>query len=147
LDPIVSIHDYSTGIGYHINQNLGNCTRRGLGYSEFGFDFGADRNFTAQSIAQGLGISVKIKSPSSFLSLDSNYTFMGDRFENEVPVDLFISNVTEEFGNGQKFSSLHEYTFRMVFNFYLKIFFSKFIFEFIAIYCRKCKTKRHSYKI
>lgn len=115
LDPIVSIHDYSTGIGYHINQNLGNCTRRGLGYGEFGFDFGADRNFTAQSISQGLGISVKIKSPSSFLSLDSNFTFMGERFENEVPVDLFISSVTEEFGNGQKFSSLHEYTFRMPF--------------------------------
>ena len=114
LDPIVSIHDYSTGIGYHINQNYGNCTRRGLGYSEFGFDFGADRNYTTESISQGLGISVKLKSPSSFLSLDSNYTFTGERFENELPIDRFISNVTENFGNGQSFTSIHEYTFRMV---------------------------------
>lgn len=114
LDPLTIINDYSTGIGYHINRNYGNCSRRGLGFGSFGYDFESDKNFTEQSISQGLGVSVKLKSPSSFLSLDGNYTFMGERFESEIPVDLFIANHTEELGGSGIFSSLFEYTFRMV---------------------------------
>ena len=39
---------------------------------------------------------------------------MGERFENEVPIDLFIANRTDYGINNQQYNSFYEYTFRMV---------------------------------
>jgi hypothetical protein len=111
LDPLTIINDYTVGVAYYINRNLGNCTVKGLGFGSFGNDF--DQNYTEQSINEGFGLSVKLKTPSSFLLLDSDYIFMGERFESQVPVDLFISNRTEKV-DLISYSSLYEYTFRMV---------------------------------
>ena len=111
LDPLRIINDYNSGVSYYINELLGNCSYRPIGTGSFGND--NDQNYTDQNANQGFGFSVRLKSPSSFLFLDSDYVFMGERFENEMPVDVFITNRTDKIGDSL-FSTIDEVSFRTV---------------------------------
>ena len=87
-DPIVFIADYSIGVQYGINKVLGNCSIRGIRSD----DFGEDSEFTQSFNESGLGLAIRMKSPQSFLSLDSDYVHTAKRKMNGIRSDIYISN-------------------------------------------------------
>lgn len=80
--------DFSIGVQYALNQVIGNCSIRGVRGSDFGEDF----DFTNTYNQSGLGFAIRLKSPESFLDLDSDYIYTGRRFVNGIYSDKYISN-------------------------------------------------------
>ena len=101
-DPITYISDYTLGIQYGINQIIGNCSIRGL----LSDDFGEDSQFTATYNQSGLGFAIRIRSPDSFLDLDSIYIHTGKRTFNGIKSDVYISNRSDF-----KLNTFYEYAF------------------------------------
>ena len=110
MDPITIIHDYNLGISIGINHILRNCSLKPLENNTFD----SDANFTEVLLNQGLGFAVKIKSPESFLHLDSDYFYTGMGQAHSIYTDVFISNRTDKFGKDFTYSSIHEYQFLAV---------------------------------
>jgi hypothetical protein len=90
------------GVQYGINQIIGNCSIRGIQSD----DFGEDSQFTATYNQSGLGFAIRIRSPESFLDLDSVYIHTGKRTVNGIKSDVYISNRSDF-----KINTFYEYTF------------------------------------
>ena len=105
LDPLLFISDYTIGVQYAINKNLGNCSVRGIRNNDFGEDF----EFETESANTGLGVIMQLKSPENFLNLDMNYVYAGTRQVNGILADKFVAR-RETLGFGQIF----DYAFSVV---------------------------------
>jgi hypothetical protein len=89
LDPLLFISDYSIGVQYALNKNLGNCSIRGIQNSN---DFGEDFEFEKDLMASGLGFAIQLKNPESFLQLDADYIYTGKRQVNGISADKYIAS-------------------------------------------------------
>ncbi len=107
-DLLLSIHDFNIGVSFTINRNLGNCTCSPL--STFTFD--EDKNYTNSMSANGAFI-IRLKSPESFLLLDSEYIYAASRKINSMPSNVFISK-RNTLKNNQSTSMLAEFAFSSV---------------------------------
>ena len=105
LDPLLFISDYTIGVQYAINKNLGNCSVRGIRDNDFGEDF----EFENEAANSGLGAVMQLKSPENFLNLDINYVYAGTRQVNGILADKFIAK-RETLGVEQVF----DYAFSVV---------------------------------
>lgn len=92
-DPLRSIHDFNIGVSFTINQARGNCSITPLTL----FSLGNDINFT-ENIFNTMNNSyvVRMKSPSSFLLLDSDYVLTAHgRMINNLPSNVYVSKRNE----------------------------------------------------
>jgi hypothetical protein len=108
LDQLLFIHDYNIAISFAINKNLGNCS-----FSPILFDaLDSDRNYTENLFNSTGSYVIRLKSAKSFLLLDSDYIYTGERKINNIPSDVFISkrNLTDQE------TILVEYAFSSVIN-------------------------------
>lgn len=87
-DPLINIHDYNIGVSFTINKNLGNCSITSIPV----LSFDLDQNFTNSNVNLDGSYVIRLKSPESFLLLDSEYVHTGQRKVNNVPSDIFISD-------------------------------------------------------
>lgn len=87
-DPLINIHDYNIGVSFTINKNLGNCSITSIPV----LSFDLDRNFTSSNLNLDGSYVIRLKSPASFLLLDSDYIYTGERKVNNVPSEIFISD-------------------------------------------------------
>jgi hypothetical protein len=106
LDPLLSIHDFNIGVSFTINRNLGNCTVSPL----TAFTFDEDKNYT-NSVSSNGAFIVRLKSPESFLLLDSEYVYMANRKINGIPSDVYIS---KRMSSKRNQSTLAEFSFSSV---------------------------------
>jgi hypothetical protein len=96
-------------VQYRINKVLGSCSIRGIRSD----DFGEDSEFTQSLDESGLGLAIRMKSPKSFLDLDSDYIHTARRKMNGIPSDIYFSNRTYF-----NYNFFYEYAFSQVeFNF------------------------------
>ena len=86
-DPIVYINVFPLGLEYAINKVRGNCTISTV--RSF-----IDTGFSQNALASGLGYVVQLESPESFLGLDANFTYMGQRMVNNLLTDVYVSKTT-----------------------------------------------------
>ena len=87
LDELLLVNDYNAGISFGLNRARGNCSIASISTSAFE----DDADFTKAQLDSGNGFSVRIKSPSSLLALNLNYTYTGVRQMNSIPADIFIA--------------------------------------------------------
>jgi len=80
-DSLIYISDYSLGVQYVKNKNLGSCLIRGIRY------WGTDVGFENEQIDQ----VTQLKSPENFLNLDQDYIKIGTRLVNGFLSDKFIA--------------------------------------------------------
>ena len=105
IDPLVSIHDFNIGVSFSINKNLRNCSFSALSTNSLD----VDKNFTMVNSVGGAYI-VRLKSPESFLLLDSDYSYTGKHLVNNVQSNVYMSkrkfNKTDEAITEFSFSSV-----------------------------------------
>lgn len=87
-DPLITVHDYNIGVSFTINKNLGNCSITAIPV----LSFDSDKNFTDSMFNVDGSYVIRLKSPKSFLLLDSDYVYTGERKVNNVPSDIFVSD-------------------------------------------------------
>ena len=100
------MHDYNIGVSFTMNKNLKNCSINPIPFNSFDED-GA---FTQAQFEQDGSVIVKLKSPESFLSLDSDYIYTGRRYVNNIPSEIYIS---DRFSKSNK-TYISEYAFSSV---------------------------------
>ena len=104
LDQLVTVHDYNIGVSFTHNINRGNCSITPIPF----LSFDEDEAFT-QDLFNGDGsFVIRLKSPESFLLLNSDYVYTGRRFSNNIPAESYISDRTS-LNNNKTFIS--EYYF------------------------------------
>lgn len=86
-DPFIYINDYTVGVVYKTNANTGKCSIEAIE----NFAFATDKNFTQAQLDSGNGYSIRIKSPSGLLELDSDYIYTGQRVIDGIQSDIYIS--------------------------------------------------------
>lgn len=107
LDPLVTIHDYNIGVSFTINKYHRNCSITSIPV----LSFDSDKNFTNNLFNAEGSYVIRLKSPKSFLLLDSDYVYTGKRKVNNVPADVFISD--RRMFNGNK-TFISEFAFSSV---------------------------------
>jgi len=99
LDPLVYISDYSLGVQYVKNKNLGNCSIRGIRH------WGEDVGFENEEI----DYVAQLKTLENFLNLDQDYIKTGSRLVNGYLSDKFIAYKPGV--EGIQADSYYEYSF------------------------------------
>ncbi|CAF0773656.1 unnamed protein product [Brachionus calyciflorus] len=87
-DPLTIIHDYNIGVSFALNKYHRNCSISAISV----LNFDSDKNFTNSLYDSDGSYVIRLKSPESFLLLDSDYVYTGKRFVNNVPSDVYISD-------------------------------------------------------
>ncbi|XP_052216827.1 uncharacterized protein LOC127834810 [Dreissena polymorpha] len=89
IDPISTIHDYSSGLSYTLDVAQGNCTIAPIGNTSF--DVGVTGN---------AGYVVKMKSPLDLFYLNGSYKYAGQQTIRGILCDVFETVRTDfRFGN------------------------------------------------
>ena len=105
LDPLVTVHDYNVGVSFTYNKHLENCTITPIPF----LSDDEDEAFT-QGLFEGDGsFVIRLKSPESFLLLDSDYVYTGRRFGNNVPTESYISDRSSK-NNNRTFISEYQFS-------------------------------------
>ena len=89
-DPLFIIHDFNIGVSFTRNEKLGNCSITPLTANSLD----VDAKFTQLLVEQNNTYVIKLKSPDSLFSLDSDHIYIGKRLTNNVPSDVYLSNRT-----------------------------------------------------
>lgn len=92
-DPLITLHDYNIGVSFTINKYHKNCSITSIPI----LAYDSDKNFTDTLFNTDGSLVLRLKSPRSFLLLDSNYTYTGKRQINNIPSDIFISDRKKSF--------------------------------------------------
>ncbi len=89
-DPLIAVHDYNIGVSFTYNKNLKNCSITPISSSAID----EDSNYTSSLFNTDGSYVIKLKSPESLFSLDSNYVYTGQRKVANIPAEIYISDRT-----------------------------------------------------
>ncbi|XP_046353474.2 uncharacterized protein LOC124133217 [Haliotis rufescens] len=85
LNPITEIHDFNYGVRYVRDQVTGNCSVLPLVNGSF------DDMMNTPAYKQNGSFTLQMKNPLQFFSLNSNYTFSGQRYARDALCDVYTS--------------------------------------------------------
>lgn len=97
-NPLGVVHDFNTGTEYVVDLLRGNCTIAPL--------------TSTPDVAQGSDlVTSRLRDVASMLSLDGNFTYMGQRTVRGIPCDVWITQKSAQDSLGDTVNSTYEWAF------------------------------------
>ncbi|RMZ95134.1 EF-hand domain-containing D1 [Brachionus plicatilis] len=82
--PLKIIHDFNSGVGFVIDEFIGNCSIISLNNDQ-----------DSISLANSAGLALTMKDPNQFFFIDDTYFYAGQRLERGIICDVFVSKRTD----------------------------------------------------
>ncbi|RNA22484.1 antigen B membrane, partial [Brachionus plicatilis] len=86
--PYKAIHDFTSGVGFAINEDNKNCLLYPIGT----FSIARSDIFPVQTGNEAL---IQLTEPNQFFYLDDTYFYAGQRYERDILCDVFVSKRTD----------------------------------------------------
>ena len=87
-DYLTFVNDYNLGVSFVLNKKHGNCSITSIAANSID----NDQNYTETLLNAEGSFILRLKSPESFLLLDSDYVFTGSRRANNIPAYIYVSD-------------------------------------------------------
>ena len=101
----ISLFKLPKKVSFTYNRRYENCSITPIPF----VSYDEDESYTEDLFNSNGSFVIRLKSPESFLLLDSEYIYTGRRLSNNVPSESFISDRTSLSSNNRTFIS--EYSF------------------------------------
>jgi len=121
-DYLTFVNDYNVGVSFVMNKKHGNCSITSIAANSID----NDQNYTETLLNSEGSFILRLKSPESFLLLDSDYVFTGSRRANNIPAYIYISDRSTN-----QSSFISEFAFSDVYFFSISLRVASFLFIYV----------------